>query len=69
MASRIQLKRTTVAGNAPHSHPAAVVANNAPHSHTVTVDAGNAPHTHTVGSTGGTETRPRNISLMVVIKY
>jgi microcystin-dependent protein len=60
---------TVDSADAPHSHPVTIVANNAPHSHTVTVDSGDAPHTHTVGSTGGTETRPRNISLMAVIKY
>jgi len=60
---------TVDTGNAPHSHTITVDAGNAPHSHTITVDSGTAPHTHTVGSTGSTETRPRNISLMAVIKY
>ena len=40
------------------------------HTHTFSTDT-QGEHTHiiTVNATGGTETRPRNIALMAIIKY
>jgi len=41
------------------------------HTHTVTVTTDDSAHTHNVSiaSTGGTETRPRNVALLACIKY
>lgn len=40
------------------------------HAHTVSTDIqGNHSHTFTTNATGGTETRPRNVALLAVIKF
>lgn len=40
------------------------------HSHSVTVDGvGDHQHSFTTGATGGSETRPRNIALLGIVKY
>ena len=42
----------------------------AAHTHTITVNAdGSHAHTLTIAPTGGSETRPRNLSLLMCIKY
>ncbi len=56
---------TSSAGNHTHSGTALSAGN---HSHTITVNSGGS-HTHTVGSSGGTETRPTNVALLICIKY
>ena len=48
------------AGN--HAH---TIYNNGDHNHSMGAAGG---HNHTIGDTGGTETRPRNIALMYIIK-
>lgn len=52
-----------------HTHTVSV-SNAGSHSHTITVASVDA-HTHslTIGSTGGNETRPRNIALLACIKF
>jgi len=52
-----------------HSHAISVGSGGA-HSHNLSIDAsGTHSHSITVGSTGSAETRPRNVALLVCIKY
>ena len=52
---------TTSAGS--HTH---VINGAGNHNHTM-VGAGG--HNHTIGDSGGSETRPRNVALMYIIRY
>lgn len=59
----------SIAANGNHSHNITVASAGA-HTHNITVIAGGAhSHTFTTDSTGGTETRPRNVAMMMIIKY
>ena len=64
---------TQIPGNTQYHNPGNTSTSAAgAHTHTVTIGSGQSAHTHSISianSSGGTETRPRNVALLACIKY